>query len=252
MPMLNYEHLAAHPLFRKGSTVAAARQFEGHKLEVHKSAYDGRLRIAGAELQNPCGFLDISWLKSAASKYQISPDPKDYIIVELPIVTADIPNRNLDCFPFEVLSEFNHLVGRITYQTLIGKPTFIDHQNNDPAAAKGVIFDAVLRSVNGIYRVKELAGFDRTKDPQLVRSILSGERNGYSMGALAGFVACSVCGHSSDGRMINCCRHIVEGKGKIFRGKLVYENCNAVNFVETSSVGDPADITAVSNDILQR
>lgn len=255
---IDFGSLAASPLYRVGSIVAPSRRFEGHRLEVTRSAYDGRVRLAGVEIGSPCGFIDISWLKAASDAYDISSDPRDFVIVELPIVTADVPNRNLDAFPYTELTSFNNLVGRIVYQTLIGKPTFIDHQNKDPKKAKGVIFDAALRGPfeDGVYRVKELAGFDRSKDAQLARAILSGERDGFSMGALAGYVTCSICAHASDGRPQNACRHIIEGKGRLIRSgraaRLVYEQCHAVNFIETSSVADPADITARSRMLLQR
>jgi hypothetical protein len=243
---------AAPRLYRKGGVVASTRRIETSRLEVSTNKRDGKVRLAGVELGNQCGALDVTWLRSASQAYDISPDPRDYVIVELPIVTADIPNRNMDAFPYVELTSFNTLVGRVVYQTLIGKPTFQDHDNQNPKKAKGVIFDAVFRKLGNIWQVRELAGFDRGKDAQLVRSILAGKRDKYSMGALAGYVACSVCGKTYDGNTDNACEDIRKaGKGNLVGDRLVYDQCLGVNFCETSSVEDPADITAKSDSLLQ-
>ncbi len=247
--------IRANPqLFRTGFVVHPARApIEAHKLEVITPKRSNLVRIAGPELGNKCGMLDISWLKSASTAYDISPDPRDYVIVDLPIVTADYPNRNMDAFPFVELSAFNTLVGRVVYQTLIGKPTFMDHDNQDPKKAKGVIFDAVFRKADGTWRVRELAGYDRGKDAKLAKEILTRRRDKYSMGALASYVACSVCGKMYDGNPKNACAHIQKvGKGNLTDdSRLVYDQCFGVNFCETSSVEDPADITAWSDHVLQ-
>ena len=123
------------------------------------------------------------------------------------------------------------------YQSFIGKMTTIDHVNDNPIHAKGVIFDASLHYVPkyDIWKVMLLCGFDRTKDPDLVQDILNKKRKCYSMGALVDAFKCSVCGRD---------QHCQCTKGSIVNGKLVYQQCIGTNYIESSSVEDPADVTA--------
>lgn len=168
-------------MIKLGNPVSSSRIFEGHKCTTYKEPSSGKLRVAGADILNKTRSLDISWLPIAAEEYNISPDIRDYIINEIPIVAVDMPNRNMDAFPFDEVSSFNSELGRLVYATFIGKPTHRDHDNRDPRKARGVHFDAQLEKVGstGLYKITVLAGWDRTKDPDLVRQILSGERNGF-------------------------------------------------------------------------
>jgi hypothetical protein len=140
--------------------------------------------IAGASLEN--SDIDVSWLAAASDSYQISADPRDYILTDIPIVTVDIPNRNMQGFPYEEVSYFDPLYGQLIYQTFSRKPTHQDHENKDPLKAKGVIFDSSLQYVPAynVWKIRILAGWDRTKDHNLVNAILRKQRTGYSMGAL--------------------------------------------------------------------
>jgi hypothetical protein len=234
--------------FRKGTTVNAIRQFEASRLRPVADG-NGRIRVAGVDLRTPSGELDVTWLKAASDAYNISADPRDYVLSEVPLVTADFPNRNLDGFPFDSLTEFRPILGRVTYQTFLGKPTHQDHDNQEPLKAKGVIFDASLRpvTIRGAkgFKVFILGGWDRTKDHWLANQVLTGKRPGHSMGALVGRTRCSWCNNMSDGTRY--CTHIGprrERKGRIIQGRLVYEDCYDVNFIEDSSVDDPADVDA--------
>jgi len=181
--------------------------------------------------------VDVSWLKAAAPVYKISDDIRDYIVPIVPIVTSDIPNRNLQAFNFTELSKFDWLKGQMVYQSFIGKMTSADHINNNPVYAKGVIFDASLHYIPkyNIWKVILLCGYDRTKDSDLVKDILNKKRIGYSMGALVNLFKCSICGKDQECKCL---------KGNIVKGKLVYQQCCDVNFIECSSVEDPADVTA--------
>lgn len=193
--------------------------------------------------------IDVSWLAAASESYKISPDINDYIVVDIPIVTSDFPNRNLQCFPFEELSFFDPLYGCQIYQTFKGKPACVDHDNKDPYKAKGVIIDATMQYIPNlnVWKVRILEAFDRTKDPTLVKQILSGERRGYSMGALVGNFVCSVCGAIET--QYAPCAHFKAGKGSIFNGRLTYQACCQINFIECSSVTEPADPTAESDQV---
>jgi len=229
---------------------------EGHRLETLRANGGSSIRIAGTELgkvsQNcACGFLDVSWLPLAAKAYKISPDIKDYVLVDIPIVLANVPNRNGDCFTYKELTTFRPIIGMPAFKTFYGKPAHQDHDNMDPTRAKGVIFDATLTPFRGVWHVKILKGFDRTKDPRLAKLVRQKSRIGHSMGALVERTECGLpwCNFHSDGRIT--CDHINggQGKGDIIKGHLVYENMMDYYFVECSSVEDPAYPIALSREI---
>lgn len=235
------------PRFVSG-TVARA----DNVLEAFRYQHDQRcqnLVLAGESLAY--SDIDVSWLPAASETYQISADPRDYVLVDIPIVTVDIPNRNMQAFPYEEVSYFDPLYGKMVYQSFAHKPTHIDHDNKDPLKAKGVIFDSALQYVPtyNVWKIRILSGWDRTKDPHLVNSILKKQRTGYSMGALVEQFVCSVCG-AVDTNMRKCpCMR--KGKGAVLNGHLVYQLCVGANFIETSSVDDPADVTADTDYILE-
>jgi hypothetical protein len=217
-----------------------------HIIEAFRHRHDrhaGSLCLAGESLIH--GDIDVTWLEAAAETYNISADPRDYVLADVPIVTVDYPNRNMQAFPYEEVSYFDPLYGKMVYQTFDRKPCHIDHENKDPLKAKGVIFDASMQHVPsyGLWKIRILAGWDRTKDPWLVGQILSKKRTAYSMGALVEAFVCSVCGATDTN--LRKCPCMQRGKGQVMpTGHLVYQQCVGVNFIENSSVEDPADITA--------
>lgn len=227
-----------------------------HVIEASKHSYGyTRNKTKASVLETQSAFsdykrdIDVSWLAAAAETYQISADIRDYIIVDIPSVTIDIPNRNLQSFPYEEVSFFDNMQGSLVYQTFNGRPTHVDHQNQNPLEAKGTHFDSTLQFVPAynVWKIRTLAGFDRTKDTKLAADILSGRRNGYSMGALVQNFVCSNCGQVEV--IKNPCRCMAMGKGSIVDGRLVYQICAGVQFFEQSSVEDPADPTALSNAV---
>jgi len=226
---------------------------EGRTLDVHQAGKS--LRVASHELEKvgncACGFLDISWLPFAAEQYHLSPNISDYVLVDVPIVVADFPNRNMDSFSYDQLTDWRTPIGRVAFQTFIGKPVHQDHDNMDDTRAKGVIFDATLLPFRDRWHVKILKGFDRSKDARLARLVQEKNRIGHSMGALVERTECSLpwCKFHSDGRIT--CDHIRNGAGKadVIDKHLVYENMMDFYFVESSSVEDPAYVVALSDKI---
>lgn len=195
------------------------------------------------------GTVDFSWLKAASEAYNISDDPRDYVLAEMPIVHVDVPNRNCDAFPYEEVSRFSTVLGCPVYKSFVGKPSHAEHDNKDPLKAKGVNFDAALVKTASpigvdLWTIMVLSGFDRTKDRALANAIAKGERSAYSMGALVDETRCSICkGVTSNGRACQC---IGARKGTIIQGRLKYDLCYGVNYIENSSVGIPANPDAVS------
>jgi len=209
--------------------------------------------------------INIDFLRDAAAAYHISPDPRDYVFVSLPIVTAGVPNRNMDCFTHKELLRFSPIIGRRVYQTFIGKPTHQNHKNQDPTKAKGIHLDATFRKYRvqpgslgydaqtepvDLWKVRILTAWCREKDPELVKSILRRERTGYSMGALVDYALCSLpwCGKVTTPQP---CEHVAAGKGRVARGHIVYDRVYGVNFIETSVLDEePADPDAWETDAI--
>lgn len=199
--------------------------------------------------------VNTNWLDEASKTYNISNDLNDYVIVCVKIFCSDLPNRNGVAFPKKELMRFNPEAGCLAYKTWVGKPTFQEHNNNILENAKGVIFDSTLRPSKGLcgdlVHVDLLAGYDRTKDPDLVRNILSGKANCYSMGAYSDDFTCSICGKplSAGG-----CKHasLDNPSFELIDGKLPYLNVvNPVGF-ELSSVETPAFVMAVNTDFVSK
>jgi hypothetical protein len=225
--------------------------FEGCKLDQMHG--DGRIKVASPTVDKRS--IDISWLPFCSEQYQVSADINDYVLVEVPIVVADIPNRNLDSFPYTELTAWRTANSLPAYATFRGKPVHQDHDNLDDSKAKGVIFDATFTPFRDKYHVKILKGFDRSKDQRLAKLVQERNRIGHSMGALVERTECSIpgCNYISDGTQT--CKHINGGAGKggIYKvnGKehLAYESMLDFYYIESSSVEDPAYVVALSETV---
>lgn len=195
--------------------------------------------------------LDLNFLAAASESYHISSNPKDYIIVPMPIVTVDIPNRNNEAFSLEETSYFDPRYGCMIYDTFKHKPCHKDHVNQDPTKALGVIVDSSLVYVPkfDIWKIAIITIWDRTKDVKRVNEIVNKQINGYSMGAFVDSFSCSICGAMDVN--VKPCEHHVGGAGKSFgkSNRLAFKNLLGTCFFEVSSVASPADDTAVSNDV---
>jgi hypothetical protein len=224
---------------------------EGRKLQQYRR--QAKTIVAGEGLDAcACGALEIDWLPFAAEQYCCSPDFRDYILVEVPIVVATFPNRNCDAFPYAELTAWRTIAGRPAYKTFVGKPVHQDHVNQDDTKAKGVIFDATLRKFRNQWHVVILKGFDRSKDQRLAGLVQKKNRTGHSMGALVERTECSLpwCRHVGDGVKTCPCLRQGAGKGEVERGHVKYELLRDFYFIECSSVSDePAQCTALSDRI---
>ena len=77
-----------------------------------------------------------------------------------------------NCFSYQELSFYNPLYGVCSFETFRGKGVHLQHDNQDPKKAKGLILDASLRKVGYAWHVMILLAVDRTKDRQLVEEIV--------------------------------------------------------------------------------
>lgn len=198
--------------------------------------------------------LDItSWLPSASKVYKISPDITDYIFVPVFTIPSGLPNRNSVAFPLQALMEFSEDAGCLGYKTFKGKPVHIEHDNEDPEKAIGVIADCSLRKLTGfgngkVWKLLELLCIDRSKNPDMANKILKKDYNSYSMGAMVSRYTCSIC--NSEITKNKDCGH-VGPPGTIdfneYDGKLAFKNVWGIHGIETSSVATPAFSVAVAD-----
>lgn len=217
--------------------------WEGHKKTVDKGKHGENLLVTAGAYPGS-NVIEVSWLKAASPIYQVSPNIEDYVFAEVPGCQANLPNRNLDAFPLDELLKFRPILGMQAYKSFTAKMCSYNHDNKDPRKAKGVCFDSYMQKINGQWHVKVLAGFDRSKDPQLAKKILKNVATGYSMACLIESARCSLCKNLAQGKVT--CKHVAggAGKGKIIDGQLVYEDLININFWELANVDDRADIDA--------
>lgn len=187
--------------------------------------------------------VDMEWIKAASSSYRISDDISDYVFVPVPIVTVGIPNRNMQEFSYNEVTSWNTDQGRIVYQTFQGKPLHHNHKNDDPRQAKGIILDSVLKFIPeyNLWKIVILTAWDRTKDPDIVKYILTQPKCEYSMGAM---VKKFIEFPTGKERTPNDARGHLDSSGR-----LVYHSCVGCTYFETSLIRmaeGAADCTAVN------
>jgi hypothetical protein len=222
-------------------------------IELYKNTERKLAEVTG----NPEASLECNlWLKAAAKEYLISPDIRDYVLVPCPILISDIPNTNGDSVTIQEFLRFDPEMGMQAFKTARGKPCQLEHANKDITKAKGVILDVFLRPLkrfgNGKYwKLVELMAYDRTKDPLLVQSILSGENNAYSIGFYYNSYTCSICGSLYTMGGSSVCKHTFPRKPTYeANGQLVYRQCRNIRIFETSSVATPAYVNAVGSHVM--
>jgi hypothetical protein len=207
-------------------------------------------KIASFYNDNPPVAEDIaSKLESVAESYSISTNPKDYVYVAVRALTADLPNENFDAFSEKELLRFEPKFGCKVYQTFKMKPHHVNHRSADPKQARGVILDAHYNTKNEKHFPEILIAVDKTKDKKLAEGIVSGDIPGFSMGCTADWTICAVCDHKASSPA-DFCNHIRFHKGKEINSKVAFEWCEGVCFEEESSVDDPADKEALTQEVI--
>lgn len=175
-----------------------------------------------------------SLAKIGSFEYEPATDG-NYLYVAVRACTADVPNLNLDMLPSWELET--------AYETFRGASVFLNHDNSDPAKARGVVVDAKYHDEDPDDKwVEILMEMDEDRCPKLCSLIRSGEMDTVSMGANVESTTCSICGNVAE-YPFQYCTH-VQQKGREFDGKVAFEICNGIEFFEESWVYDPADPTA--------
>jgi hypothetical protein len=230
------------------TVILAFKEDLSSSLTMSKSA--SAQKIASYYNQDPPKADDIAAkLKVVAETYCISGDPKDYIYVAVRALTANIPNENHDAFSETELLRFDKKFGCKVYQTFNMKPHHVNHRSADPKQARGVILDSHYNTKNDEHFPEILIAVDKTKDKKLAEGIASGDLSGFSMGCTADWTICSVCEHTASSPA-EFCNHIRFHKGKEINGKVAFEWCEGVCFEEQSSVDDPADKNALTQEVI--
>lgn len=121
--------------------------------------------------------------RAVAEVYRVSSRPDDYLFLVARCLTADIPNNNGDCFPYEELTRFDASRNCLVYQTFQNAPLHLNHQAEDRTKALGFLLDVHLNADKKDDRyVEALVAADRKKNAQIVSELESGRRNEFSMG----------------------------------------------------------------------
>lgn len=190
--------------------------------------YDHRSRTAGKKL--------------SSFDYEPRKDGR-YLYAAVRACTADVPNLNYDMLPHSELKD--------CYKTFIGAYNYLNHDNQDPAKARGAVIDAKYHDEDPDDRwIECLIEMDEDRCPKLCSLVRSGEIDTVSMGCNVESTTCSVCGNVAE-YPFQYCEH-VQQKGRKFGGKLAYEVCNGIDFFELSWVYDPADPTAHTQCLASR
>jgi len=204
-----------------------------------------------------------SFNKFAAMSTQETED--GYLYVRCRAISSRV-NKNNDGWPSAELAK--------SYKSFIGRPIFVDHNNDNPERARGVIVDSRLHvedeektsSFDPYYAsapdnhrpptwIELLLEVDAKTFPKLAQAVRKGQVDAVSMGANIETSVCSVCEHTAK-TPIEYCSH-VSSKGAEFEVtsangekmmKKAYEDCHDITFFEISFVFDPADPTALISE----
>lgn len=238
------------------STILGSKPIDVYAATKSKDLVVASNNITVANTQSPLhalgGRLDfLDWLPFAAKSYNISKDPADYILIPFIIMTSDLPNRNGVAFPLKELVKWAPEYGCQAFNTWKGKPTFLEHDNEDHTKAYGVIADVSMRKMEGfgnnqLWKVLHLYALDRTHDPKVTADVLSGKINAASMGAYVESYTCSVCGAE-----VGKCHHISKKERQPTfyetEGNLCFKNVHGIAGFELSLVSTPAYQICVSD-----
>ena len=197
--------------------------------------------VADADKDNlfrDVGFADL--LARCHEFYDISKNPKDYVLQALPIIWSELPNRNGIGFPAKALFEWNKIKGCSAYQGWKGQAVRVEHDWDGPAV--GIIPDVTLRRLKGfandkLWKLVVLHAVDRSKEPERANRLESGQHNSWSMGCLADRQVCSVCGTPIDKH----CPHLrAKQMMAVHDGYIVCRHAYGIQAEESSMVDDPA------------
>lgn len=259
----DFERMQAHSFFTKQDLI---QPLSGEELKVR----DNKILIPDhidpkpytGDTSNPyIANGNGTFLKSnlrlpfAAPHYRISKNIRDYIFIPIPGIISDIPNTNGDSLSKEEMLRFYPHLGVQMYETFIGKPTFVEHENTDITKARGLIFDAFIAKVKkrqgNHLKIGMLSAWDIAKDPKLCESLCNGN-NAFSIGFFYSSYTCSYCGAKTTKAKYPACNHTnLQQKPYLLNEKIVYRLCHNAEGFELSSVQNPAFVVAIGDKVMR-
>ena len=193
----------------KGAIEERSGTVAGPPVDMHRALKrrDVEMADGGGKLAVPShSTLDVSWLKPAAAKLNISPSIRDYVMAPTILFFASVPNRNGLGFLEHDLVEWSTESKMPAYKSWRGAPIHVEHDNKDPSKASGVVLDTFMQKHDAdpkaFWKVMSYLAVDRTKSPELAKEVLARKKDTWSMGAyINGGYACSLCGQASCGHI---------------------------------------------------
>lgn len=180
----------------------------GPPIDVHRALRRKDIELSGEKAAiHKMDTLDVSWLKPASAKLNISPSIKDYVMVPVILFYASVPNRNGLGFLQNDLVEWSTEYKVPAYKTWRGAPMHVEHDNADPSKAIGAVLDTFLRKhpadPKDFWKNIAYLAVDRGKDKATAQKVIKRQISTYSMGAyINGGYVCSVCEKASCGHIV--------------------------------------------------
>lgn len=200
-------------------------------------------------LESDWGRIPVPSLKKSAHRAVFDYTPQPGMLYVRSRMISSRCNDNFDEFPAEEIEK--------GYHTFIGKPVFVNHNNEDHRVMRGLIRQVALHRDHNPDGspdtwVEGLMEVDAMSFPVLAKAIILGDIDRTSMGVDVDFSICAVC-HNKATTPLSYCQHIPGMKGKRYsrfvggtpQTMLIRERCYGLRFFENSLlVEDPADPTA--------
>jgi hypothetical protein len=181
------------------------------------------------------------------ANFQFEPKP-GMLYTRVRAISARV-NRNFDGFNSREL--------KAAYRSFLGRPVFVNHTNHDHTRARGVVVASEYIERGDDKFIELLMEVDAQAFPRLASAIIRGEVDAVSMGCDVELSVCSYCNNEASS-VDEFCEHILFHKGQFLdrvidnrrEAVLVYEDCKGLSFFEISYVFDPADETAMMQEVI--
>ena len=189
-------------------------------------------------------------LRSLGHRVDFKYDPRPGFLYVRSRAISSRCNDNHDEFPAAEIKK--------AFKSFVGKPVFVNHNNDNHRRARGVVIDAALHEDKNPDGTPDtwaevLMEVDAVRFPKLAEALIKGHIDRTSMGTDVAFSICSACGNKASSPS-EYCEHIPRLKGKRLykagangnkEGVLIREICYGLGFFENSLlVEEPADPTA--------
>jgi len=222
----------------------AIRKYATAKLEVITTPLSN---IPDGVISKNASVVKMSGGMARFGSFTFQPQP-GFIYTRVRAISARV-NKNYDGFPSKELEA--------SYKTFLGRPVFVNHTNHDPKRARGVVIASEYFAQPDDHWIGLLTEVDAVTFPKLARDLINGDIDSVSMGCDVARSICSYCSNVAT-TPEEFCDHVRNYKGqtlpRVIAGTkedvLVYESCHGLNFFELSYVFDPADETAVMQEVM--